>query len=119
MNTFERIKDERGLAAFALKLKPNAVMAAPDPSRTDGQYVVVTRGSLIHETREYKAISIALAGRDGLEALVLNYPRQEAVAMLPRAATRGDYKVWQCALCAFSYDEARGMPEEGIAAGTR
>ncbi|RPI47864.1 MAG: rubredoxin [Betaproteobacteria bacterium] len=29
------------------------------------------------------------------------------------------YRVWQCELCAFSYDEAKGMPEEGIAPGTR
>ena len=30
-----------------------------------------------------------------------------------------DYKVWQCVLCGFLYDEAVGMPEEGIAPGTR
>ena len=29
------------------------------------------------------------------------------------------YKIWQCTLCAFIYDEALGLPEEGIAAGTR
>ena len=29
------------------------------------------------------------------------------------------YKTWQCALCAFIYDEAAGLPEEGIAPGTR
>jgi rubredoxin len=27
-------------------------------------------------------------------------------------------KLWQCELCAFSYDEAAGLPEEGIAPGT-
>lgn len=26
---------------------------------------------------------------------------------------------WQCLLCGFIYDEAKGMPEEGIMAGTR
>ena len=26
---------------------------------------------------------------------------------------------WQCELCAFVYDEAVGMPEDGITAGTR
>lgn len=30
-----------------------------------------------------------------------------------------DYKRWQCVLCAFIYDEAAGMPDEGIAPGTR
>ena len=39
--------------------------------------------------------------------------------MLPIAATSPQFKLWQCALCSFTYDEAKGMPEEGIAAGTR
>lgn len=26
---------------------------------------------------------------------------------------------WQCVVCGFVYDEAKGMPEHGIAAGTR
>jgi rubredoxin len=25
---------------------------------------------------------------------------------------------WQCMVCGFIYDEAKGLPEEGIAAGT-
>ncbi|HEV7619970.1 MAG TPA: rubredoxin [Burkholderiaceae bacterium] len=28
-------------------------------------------------------------------------------------------KTYQCIVCGFIYDEAAGMPEEGIAAGTR
>jgi len=28
-------------------------------------------------------------------------------------------RVWQCIVCGFVYDEAKGLPEEGIAAGTR
>ena len=28
-------------------------------------------------------------------------------------------KVWQCIVCGFIYDEAQGIPEDGIAAGTR
>lgn len=31
----------------------------------------------------------------------------------------GAYRKWQCLLCGFFYDEAVGMPEEGIAPGTR
>ncbi|MGO4329042.1 rubredoxin [Cupriavidus sp. 2TAF22] len=30
-----------------------------------------------------------------------------------------EFKVWQCALCGFMYDESVGMPDEGILAGTR
>ena len=33
--------------------------------------------------------------------------------------SNSDYKRWQCVLCAFIYDEAAGMPDEGIAPGTR
>jgi len=28
-------------------------------------------------------------------------------------------KKWQCMVCGFIYDEADGLPEEGIAAGTK
>jgi rubredoxin len=28
-------------------------------------------------------------------------------------------KKWKCILCGFIYDEALGMPDEGIAAGTK
>lgn len=30
-----------------------------------------------------------------------------------------EFKVWQCALCGFMYDEAEGMPNDGIPPGTR
>lgn len=30
-----------------------------------------------------------------------------------------DVKKWQCMVCEFQYDEAMGLPEEGIPAGTR
>jgi rubredoxin len=30
-----------------------------------------------------------------------------------------DMKVWECIVCGFIYDEAQGLPDEGIAAGTR
>lgn len=43
---------------------------------------------------------------------------------LPKTVNRFDdngvaYKIWQCTLCAFIYDEALGLPDEGIAPGTR
>ena len=30
-----------------------------------------------------------------------------------------ELKVWQCVVCGFIYDEAAGLPDEGIVAGTR
>lgn len=138
LHEFSRIKDERGLAAFSISLKPGATATAPDPSRTAGQYIIGTRGSLRHEGKEYKALTIAflkpheapmqlVAGPQGLEVLVLNYPRHEPAAGEPVAAKSPqyppefppEYRIWQCQFCSFTYDEARGMPEEGVAPGTR
>lgn len=34
--------------------------------------------------------------------------------------TKGiEMRVWECVVCGFIYDEAKGLPEDGIAAGTR
>lgn len=131
LHAFSQIRDDKGLAAYSLKLEPRAETLAPDPSGGDGQYVIITKGSLAHEGADRKAITIAflkpdeaplrlVAGAEGLEALVLNYPRPRAAsATTPAARSAREYRVWQCGLCAFVYDEAKGMPEEGIAPGTR
>ncbi|MDO8839781.1 MAG: rubredoxin [Parvibaculum sp.] len=31
----------------------------------------------------------------------------------------GAYKTWQCVTCGFIYDEAEGLPGEGLPPGTR
>lgn len=31
----------------------------------------------------------------------------------------GDFKSWMCLICGWIYDEEAGLPEEGIAPGTR
>mgnify|MGYP003347448429 CR=1 FL=1 len=131
VNPFTQIKDERGLAAYAVSLKPHATLAAPDHTQSGGQHIIVTRGSLAYQGKDYKAITIAfvkpdeaglplVAGADGLEALVLNYPRKNAAARKHTITAQSrEFRVWQCALCAFVYDEAKGMPHDGIAPGTR
>jgi rubredoxin len=107
---------------------------APDPSDSNGQYLIVVRGSLIYQGKEYKALTVAFvkpeegrleltAGAEGLDVLVLNFPRASAGARVAAAAPQvaksaPGTRVWQCALCAFVYDEAQGMPDEGIAPGT-
>jgi rubredoxin len=48
--------------------------------------------------------------------------RAEAIAAsLPAAgkASMSEYKTYMCVICGFIYDEARGLPEEGIAPETR
>jgi rubredoxin len=131
VHAFAEIKDERGLGAWSIKLAPGASMAGPDASNGNGQYLIVTKGSLHYEGKEYKSISIGftkphegsfpiVAGPEGVEALILNYPRLEtAKAIVPQASKSKAFRVWQCLLCSFSYDEAQGMPDDGIAAGTR
>ena len=125
------ITDEQGLAAYTLCMKQNAQTVAPDPSHGDGQYMVVLKGSLLHDGRELKAPALVFvypeenayriyAGPAGLEAMILNFPQ-----LMPRYADStapsaiAGLKKWQCTLCSFAYDEALGMPEEGVAAGTR
>lgn len=34
-------------------------------------------------------------------------------------STSAAYTTWVCVVCGFLYDEAKGLPEEGIAPGTR
>jgi len=107
---------------------------APDPSDSNGQYLIVVRGSLLYQGKEYKSLTVAFvkpeegrlelaAGAEGLDVLVLNFPRSgaavQAKTATPQAAKNvPGTRVWQCMLCAFVYDEAKGMPDEGVAPGT-
>src|SRR5215813_12336112 len=124
------LKDEQGLFGNSLSMAPGASTFAPVPSGGDGQYVIVVKGSLLHESRECKALTVVFikpdedafrihAGTDGLDALILNFPRVGARAAEGKSSISTGFKKWQCVLCAFSYDEERGLPEEGIPAGTR
>ena len=40
----------------------------------------------------------------------------QIIQTIPMSAP--DYKTYMCLICGFIYDEAAGIPEEGIAAGT-
>jgi rubredoxin len=127
------IRDEHGLAASSMRLKPNAKTTAPDPSGGAGQYLIVTAGSLVHGGRDHHAITLVfvkpdeapfqlVAGAQGLDVLALNFPRENAATQTvatPPVRGGAQFRVWQCLLCAFSYDESLGMPDEGIAPGTR
>ena len=126
------LKDEQGLAGYTLSMKPNAQGIAPDPSNGEGQYLAVVKGSVLHDNRELKAPALVFvypkdgpyrvhAGPAGMQAMVLNYPRSKAQpkATAESTETKPGYKTWGCTLCSFVYDEAAGMPSEGIPAGTR
>lgn len=124
------IHDDQGLAARAFTMAPDAGAVAP-PAQGDGQYIVALEGSIVHEGCEKKAMTVIFvkpgeaafnlkAGPQGLRGVMLNFPRvaPRVEDAKPVAAQRG-HKKWQCVLCAFYYDEALGLPNEGIAPGTR
>lgn len=131
LQRFDHIRDDRGLAAYAITLQPNVATAAPDVAGTNGQYIIVTNGSLVHEGQAKESLTIIFvkpdepaftlqAGPEGMEALILNFPQTTLPARVVTAKPGSpQYRLWQCDLCAFAYDEAKGMPEEGIAPGTR
>jgi rubredoxin len=132
LHTFSDLKAEDGLASFSLSVAPNAKALAPDPAHSNGQYLIIVRGSLHYGNKEYKALSVAfvkpqegalelVAGAEGLDVLVLHFPRAvvaPAVAVPQAAKGAPGTRTWQCMLCAFVYDEAQGMPHDGIAPGT-
>ena len=125
------IKDDQGLAAYTFSMKPNAKASAPDPTLGDGQYLVLLKGSLFHDNKEYKARALVFvypnegpfqlqAGAQGLEGWVLNFPQVKTrPASIATPSVAPGLKKWQCTACSFAYDEAVGMPGEGIAPGTR
>ena len=91
--------------------------------------VLAVKGSLVHEGTEKHAPAVVFIGRDepplelqagadGAEAIIMNFPKANAHEQM-KPATQAVYKTYQCALCAFVYDEEAGMPEDGIAPGTR
>ena len=126
------MQDHRGLSGYTLQMQPHAHAQTPDPRTSDGQYLVVVRGSavlgdgaekgaiaLVYSSPEDGPLSLQ-AGAAGLDALILSFPRSDAaLSRTPRTARTQGYKTWQCRLCAFVYDEEAGLPEEGLPAGTR
>ena len=48
--------------------------------------------------------------------ILTHSPRTKFCAM---AETATAYKTWMCLICGWIYDEAAGIPDEGIAPGTR
>lgn len=85
--------------------------------------------SLVHDDSEYPAPALVhvdpqdspftlRAGKDGLEAMALNFSRAGHDVPAPDAQPR-ILSRWQCLMCQFTYYELDGRPDENIAAGTR
>jgi hypothetical protein len=78
-----------GLASYRIVLAPAESSAGPAPAGSGGQYLLVTRGSLVGERGPVPQLSliwvnadepapVLTAGADGCEALVLQFPRDGA-----------------------------------------
>ena len=134
MKGLEGLKGDDGLAGFSVKMNAGAKADAPDPSKGDGQYILVMKGGILHEGKLKKDLTIIwvgkndgpfelVAGPEGMEGIILNFPvpggGMPDEAKVVAADGDGEFKTWQCILCAFVYDEAAGLPEDGIAPGTR
>ena len=46
-------------------------------------------------------------------------PLVRIIAPMSEVAQATAYRTWMCVVCGFIYDEAAGLPEEGIPPGTR
>jgi len=133
LTQFDSIKDDNGLAVYTGKLKPGASLMCPSAANTDGQFILVMGGSLTYQDKAYPAFSIAYvtpdenafrlqAGEQGADVAILNFPARHSMAGARALATGGGTGITRkhlCEACAFVYDEALGIPEEGIAPGTR
>ena len=83
---FEETED--GMAAHLVRLGAGMTANGPDPKRAGGYYVFVGNGSLMHGGEELPLWSMVVvepnedkfelrAGAKGVEALVLQYPRED------------------------------------------
>lgn len=84
--------EEDGLAAWFLRAVPGATTQAPSPADGGGQYVIVARGTLVHDGAEYPELSCVYvpadaepmrleAGAAGLEVLIAQFPVAEAYVL--------------------------------------
>jgi len=49
----------------------------------------------------------------------MRYTPGHSTVSLPMTENQVQFKTWMCLICGFVYDEAAGIPDEGIAPGTR
>jgi|GEM_PF-709790 len=79
-------EEDDGVASYLLRIAPNGTATGPDPAVCGGQYFIVVNGSLQRDGVELPNLSCVfvsgdepplqlVAGRDGLEVLVLQFPR--------------------------------------------
>ena len=118
LSEVQELKNDQGLFVQTLNLSAGESAKCGAPTGGDGQYVVITKGSLMHGGREHRALAIvfvshdegaftAQAGASGLEGIVLNFPP-------PVHPTVDKLQVMSCKLCSFVYDQGEGYKPDQI-----
>jgi len=80
------MEDDVGLSAYSLSMGARETTIAPNPSNSGGQFILVVKGSLWYGEKEHRAYTTVFstpgddafhveAGTDGLQAIVLSFPR--------------------------------------------
>ena len=125
----EGMNDDSGLSALAYTMAPGTSQLGPDPAATDGQYIVVLGGTVVHDGKTLRGLAVGFvhrteaayrlqAGAEGAKVLILSFPRVTAADTL-QVQGKPNARVMHCALCSAFYDESVGSPHDGIPAGTR
>lgn len=74
-------------------------------------------GKMDFEMIEVKQVAAAVAATS--TSVTSTTPASEEPAAAPVNHDGEPFKVWECIICGWEYDEALGWPEDGIAPGTR
>jgi rubredoxin len=83
----------------------------------------------MHDKKEAKALTLVYvsnkeepyeirAGAEGLEGLIVRFPNPVTQSDVTAKGAKPGERSFKCTLCAFAYEEIKGMPEDGIAPGT-
>lgn len=119
--------EQDGAAAWRATLGPGQRLTPPKPAG-DGYFIVVTGGAWLHGADALPLWSCAfvaqgetpsalVAGPEGLDAAILQFPTRGARSAAKSGAAAAD-EAHECPLCGFVYAQADGLPEDGIAPGT-
>ena len=70
---------------------------------------------------DFEMVAVAPVAAAPVVPAVAAAPVAPVAAAAPAAASVANppYQIWECLVCGWQYDESKGLPEEGIAAGTR
>ncbi|WP_345815695.1 rubredoxin [Paraburkholderia sp. PREW-6R] len=89
-----------------------------DLTQVEAQRLLESLQARLAESSAGTAAPLVVSLDETPSAEPANASKASAVST-PASAVADDFKQWVCVICGWIYDEAAGLPEEGIAAGTR